>query len=176
MADSAGLHSERFPKKVGAIFRRQTDAVDVRDHLLAAGFDEDQVRLVGPGDEERGRAIEPEGGGIARLLARSHLTFGLVGLLGGIAAAVIGMALDLPIFAGEAPYVFLLAGFFGAIGGLLLAGLVSLRPDHDALAMAAQEAVRHGAWTVVVHAADTQEQREAKHILQIREGEPIATL
>jgi hypothetical protein len=50
--------------------------------------------------------------------------------------------------------------------GLLLAGAISLRPDHDLVVAKARKAAGEGRWTVVVHCTDNDEKDRAKRTME----------
>ena len=66
--------------------------------------------------------------------------------------------------------------FFGAVGGLFLGGLVSLRPDHDPYVLAARDAMDSGRTTVVVHAFTAAQADETAEYLRGQGGEVTSTL
>ena len=66
--------------------------------------------------------------------------------------------------------------FFGAVAGLMLGGLVALRPDHDRYVEAARDAMESGNTTVVVHAFSGEQADQAADLLRAQGGEVTATL
>lgn len=71
-----------------------------------------------------------------------------------------------PIATQSSPMLtFIALGFLGAVSALLLAGIVSLRPDHDRVIQKTRSATEVGQWTVVVHCADTQQQERVKNTI-----------
>ena len=50
--------------------------------------------------------------------------------------------------------------------GLLLAGAISLRPDHDLLVAKSRQATGEGRWTVIVHCEDSNEKDRAKRVME----------
>lgn len=171
-----GPIAEQYPSKVGAVFASRTAAQQVQDELLAAGFASEQVHFIAPGDRRLGRKVEPESSGIAGTLARTHVRFGLLGGLVGLLAASAGVWSGQTLLSASPIYAFFVLTFLGAIAGLLLAGLVSLRPDHDPLALMAQRAARTGRWTVIVHVGAGSEQRYARDIFMAASADPVVTL
>ena len=65
---------------------------------------------------------------------------------------------------------------FATVGGLLLGGLVSIRPDHDRYVQATHDAMEARRTTVVVHALSKDEQQRASELLAARGAEVTATL
>ena len=70
----------------------------------------------------------------------------------------------------------LVALFFGAVAGLMLGGLVSLRPDHDRYIQATRDAMAAGHTTVVVHAFSAEQRDKATELLRSIGGETTSTL
>ncbi len=176
MANSAIL-GERSSTKLAASFadEGQANAV-VRELIAEVELPPAQVRVVQPHDPATDKKLEPETGGIARTAVRSHLKLGTAGLLAGVvlAAVLIGLGVDMAESSPVLAVAFL--AFLGAVGGLLLAGLVTARPDHQRLIVETKEAARHGAWSVVVHATDKDQHDRARELLERRSDEVTETL
>ncbi len=143
---------------------------------LGTGLNAAQVRLLHPGDDSVGRALEPESRGIKHTIIRAHLWFALAGTVVGILAFAIMIALGVQ-FIVLSPWwsAFLLTGF-GALGGLMLGGAVALRPDHSPYISASREALRQGRHAIVVHATSIDELDHAEAILKASGGETVRTL
>ncbi|MFP4273315.1 MAG: hypothetical protein ACLFQH_04455 [Halothiobacillaceae bacterium] len=159
--------SERYPHKVSAVFNNGPRARDAASALTdKIGLSWDQVELVAPDDPKLSKKLEPESGRIFRTLLFSHLWLGIAGLVAGLilAGVLVGMGFD---FATTRPmWVFIIAGGFGIVGGMLLAGLVSARPDHEPVILKAENASDKGNWTVVAHARDEAEKHRADELLE----------
>ena len=65
---------------------------------------------------------------------------------------------------------------FGVVAGLMLGGLVSLRPDHDLYINKVYEALGEGRSAVVVHAFSREQNAQAEALLRGASGEVVATL
>ena len=65
---------------------------------------------------------------------------------------------------------------FAVIAGLMLGGLVTLRPDHDAYVLKVLGALREGDSAVVVHALSAEQKRQAERILADAGSETTSTL
>lgn len=162
------LFGERSLTKVAALFVDRASAETAASQLLqGAGFSAPQVRLLGP---ETGslrdrdllaRQVEPEPDGIWRTILRAHLT---LGLLGGLAGTLLfaGWWLSGAAAIRSTPFMawVSMAGF-GATFGLLIGGLLSMRPDHGRVISRVRRALRHGRWAVVVHPTDPEQTRLA---------------
>jgi len=157
-------------------------ADQARAHELAAavragaGLAATQVRVLSPGDDHVGRALEPESRGIAFTMIRAHLWLALAGAATGALAYGILFALGIE-FITLSPWwsAALLVGF-GIVGGLLLGGAVTLRPDHSPYITAAREALQAGKHVIVVHATSNDQLKEAETILKAGGSETVRTL
>ncbi|MGJ4728194.1 hypothetical protein [Luteimonas sp. SDU101] len=135
-----------------------------------------QVKLVGPDSTHVDIQLEPEGGGIWRTIVVAHMWLGLWG-------AVLGLLAFGLLYWGQVPFIVqspiaavLVLLFFGATAGLLLGGLVSLRPDHDRYIHATHDAMAQGRTTVVVHALSREQCSRAAAFLSARGADVTQTL
>lgn len=177
MSHSNSLLGELSSSKVAAVFplessaREAASAVGTALRLLPA-----QVRVLIPGQGGVDRALEPESHGIARTIFLAHYKLGIAGL-------VLGVLVFTGLFASGVQFVRLsplaasgALAFFGLVGGLLLGGLVALRPDHDAYILHAKEALEDGHVVVIVHATSTEQRDKAQMVLNSLGGETTVTL
>lgn len=177
MKNSMGLTGESSNHKLAAIFASEPAARDAAGKVVdALGLDEKQVEVVNPGDDEPGRALEPESRGIWHTLIRAHVWLGLAGAVIGailyflLAAANVPFVVDNPAWALS---MFVVLCF---VGGLLAGGAVTVRPDHAPFIRAAGSALRDGKSLVIVHARDLQQLRQAKDELEKHDADVIPTL
>jgi len=135
-----------------------------------------QVKVLAPGERDPNLALEPEGGGIFRTILVAHLWLGLAGLaLGAVAFAVLlWLGVQLVV---SSPWLsaFVLV-FLGGMIGLMLGGLVALRPDHDRYVQASRDAMAKGQTTLVVHALSSGQADQAAALLAEMGGEVTRTL
>lgn len=163
--------------KVAAIFdseqQARAAATALQDNLQLGGA---QVQVLTSADRRPRRKLEPETRGIFRTIIVAHLRLGIAGtVLGAVVFAVlyamgIPMIVQSPFAAGAAIVA------FGAVAGLLLGGLVSLRPDHDAYIQSVYSALAAGRAAVVVHAFSAAQRASAAEDLRARGGETTSTL
>lgn len=160
------VFGEHSLSKVSAVF---ADAEQARraagDLVKRLGVSAEQVKVVAPGDRRISRKLEPESRGIALTLVKSHVVLGAAGAVLGLVLAAVLVLSGIPATASNPWYTFLVLGFFGGIFGMLLGGLLSLRPDHDPMIHRAERASRKGRWSVVFHARDHDEEQRAKEAL-----------
>lgn len=158
---------EQHPAKVAAVFNSEAEANRARQDLINEGkFANRLISVVEPDDSDLSKKIEPESQGIARTIIKSHGVLGVVGLFAGLIAASILVAAG-PTFTQDSPLpTYLALSFFGLLIGLMIAGAVTLRPDHDPLINETIEASQHQQWTVIVQTDDRDATNLAKQILQ----------
>ena len=165
MATSA-ISGEQYTSKIGAFFSDPDRArLAARSLHETGGFRQDQVRIIEPNDPALSTKLEPEVGGVARTAVKSHVTFGVIGaLVGAIVILLVDLA-GVQFIESSRGYSYGIGIALGAVLGMLVAGLVTLRPDQDVLISNAKRAARKGQWSVVVHVADQREHERAKSLL-----------
>ncbi len=163
--------------KVAAVFASSAAAKQAADDVLTELLlGEAQVQLVRPGETRTSRKLEPESQGIWRTIVVAHVRLGVVGLVLGALAFAVLYAVGPPFIVNSPIAALLVLLFFGAVAGLLLGGLVSLRPDHDRYVEATRDAMATGRTTVVVHALTSQQRAAAAEFLRGHGGEVTSTL
>lgn len=100
----------------------------------------------------------------------------MLGAVAGLLAFAVLMAVDVPFIVASPVAAALILLFFGTVAGLLLGGLVALRPDHDRYVLATRDAMAAGSTTVVVHALSAEQREEAAAFLGGQGGEVTSTL
>lgn len=158
---------EQYPAKVAVIFNSEAEAHAARDELVSkANFSGAAINIITPNDGNLSEKIEPESEGIARTIIKSHGILGVVGLLAGLIAASILVAAG-PIFTQDSPFAtYFTLGFVGLLIGMMLAGAITLRPDHDPLINETIQASQNHQWTVIVQTHDRQATNQVKELLQ----------
>jgi len=160
------VFGERSLSKVSAVFGDAGQARGAADELVSGlGLRAEQVEVVAPGDRRISRKLEPESAGIAKTLVKSHVVLGAAGAGLGLVVAVVLVLSGIAATASNPVYTFLALGFLGGMLGMLLGGLISLRPDHDPMIRRVERAARTGRWSVVVHARDHDEEHRVKEAL-----------
>ena len=158
---------EQQPAKVAAVFSNEAEARAAREELINDGnFDAEAINIVTPGDDHLSKKIQPESKGIAGTIIKSHGILGVVGLLAGLIAASILIAAG-PTFTQSSPLATYFAmGFVGLLIGMMVAGAITLRPDHDPLTNETIKASQQNQWTVIVQTDARDTNQLAKQILQ----------
>lgn len=177
MPGTSPITGELSNSKVAAVFARESTAHAAARALSAAlSLGEAQVQVIAPDEPHPGRKLEPESRGIWRTIVVAHVRLGIAGAVLGVLAfaalhaAGVRFIVSSPVAAG------LILLFFGTVGGLMLGGLVSLRPDHDRYVQAARDAIASGRTTVVVHAFSVAQREQAAELLRAQGGEVTSTL
>ena len=135
-----------------------------------------QVKVIGADSTDVDIQLEPEGGGIWHTILRAHMWLGIWGAVLGLVAFGLLYWGGVP-FIVQSPVAAILALlFFGSTAGLLLGGLVSLRPDHDRYIHATHDAMEQGRTTVVVHALSSEQRSRAAEFLAARGADVTQTL
>jgi VIT1/CCC1 family predicted Fe2+/Mn2+ transporter len=171
------LTGEVSNSKVVAVFASAAAAREAAASVQAAlGLQPAQVQLLLPGEPHPRRMLEPESQGIWQTIVRAHVRLGIAGaVLGVVAFAALYFAgLQFIVRSPVASLLVLL--FFGATGGLMLGGLVALRPDHDRFVQHAVTALDEGRSSVVVHAFSSEQRADAAQALAQLGGETTSTL
>jgi hypothetical protein len=173
---TSAIFGEQYLSKVGAVFDDAEQAQQAAERMTRqTGIQAAQVRVIEPDDPRMSSKLEPETKGIFRTIARAHITLGIAGLVVGVLIALVLIIGGFGAFSRNPWYALGVLGFFGAIAGLLLGGLVSLRPDHDRLIAWVKEAARGGHWFVLVHARNHEEERKAKEALNAMSDKVVGT-
>jgi hypothetical protein len=177
MSDPASLTGELSNSKAAAVFPTASQARRAAQAVTAAlSLGAEQVQVITPTEPHSGRKLEPEPRGIWRTIVRAHAKLGLVGAVAGLVAFAALMAADVPFIVNSPVAAALVLLFFGTVAGLLLGGLVALRPDHDRYVLATRDAMDAGKTTVVVHAFSAEQRAQAAEFLRGQGGEVTSTL
>lgn len=177
MSETSPITGELSNSKVAAVFKDGTTARDAARSVTAAlELGPAQVQVITPGEAHPGRKLEPESRGIWRTIVVAHIRFGILGAIGGLLVFAALYAYG-PLLVVNSPLAAaLVLLFFGAVAGLMLGGLVALRPDHDRYVEAARDAMEDGKTTVVVHAFSSEQAGMAGEFLRAQGGDVTSTL
>lgn len=168
---------EISPHKVAAIFADAGQARRVADSLRdTLALPPTHVTVVTPDTRRPGRRLEPESRGIWATALKAHAALGVAGFLAGLLIFWVLWQMDLPlIVSNPLPAVGAIV-FFSTMSGMMLGGLVTLRPDHDVYIMKVLDACRDGRSAAIVHARTADELEAARTALGEAGGEVVATL
>ncbi|NWN90633.1 hypothetical protein HLV39_03840 [Marinobacter adhaerens] len=163
MSDS--VLGENYSHKISAEFDSESAANNAVDVLVRAGIPASQTEIVRPDDPDMAIKVEPEVQGVARSLAKTHVVLGVAGLVFGLVLAALLVAVGPTLTQSSPVMTFIALGFLCPIVALLLAGAISIRPDHDPVIEKTRMANKAGRWTVVAHCASLEQQKEAKEAM-----------
>lgn len=172
-----GLTGEESNHKVAGIFGDVGRMQQCRDQLVSS-IDQVEQRLepLGPGQASPAWLLEPESRGIWHTLVRAHVWLGLAGVIVAGLLFVLMTALDVA-FVVQNPWAAAISLLvFGAIGGGLLGGLVTLRPDHTPYITRVRAALDEKRHILVIHAADRQQMNAIRQCVERHADETVATL
>ena len=177
MSETSPITGELSNSKVAAVFQHQAMAREAaRGVAVALGLGAAQVQLITPDEPHPGHKLEPESRGIWRTIVVAHIRFGIAGAIVGLLSFAALYAYGPPLIVNSPVAAALVLLFFGTIAGLMLGGLVALRPDHDRYVEAARDAMDGGKTTVVVHAFSSEQANSAGEFLRAQGGEVTSTL
>lgn len=168
---------ETSTHKAAAVFDSPATAHAVAGRVRAAtGLSAAQVLTVDAGTRRPGRALEPESRGIFQLMLRAHAALGIAGFVAGLVLFWILYRMGVGFVVNAALPAAGAIVFFCTMGGLMLGGLTTLRPDHDPYILSVMEACREGRAAVVVHGRTAAERDAAVEELRAAGGDVVTTL
>jgi hypothetical protein len=173
--NNASLFGERSLTLVAATFSDRMAAADAAS-ALRANMPQTEVAVVRPHDKGFARKVEPDPQGIWRTAIRSHLALGLIGLGLGAAVAATLVGVGWPAAAGSPLLATLFLSILGLFAGLMLAGLLTLRPDRGKVTMAIRRRNRAGQWAVVAHPTSPAQSEWAVRSLRKSGGTVVRSL
>lgn len=177
MSETSPITGELSNSKIAAVFPHEVAAREAAQAVAAAlSLGPSQVQVVTPGEPHPGRKLEPETQGIWRTIVIAHVRLGIAGAVVGLLAFAALYANAIPFIVNSPVAAALVLLFFGTVAGLMLGGLVSLRPDHDRYVEATRDAMAAGDTTVVVHAFSADQRDRAAELLRAQGGDVTSTL
>lgn len=160
------IQDEKHTGRVAAIYGDEVSANAARQKLIDNGLSPAVISIVKPDDSAISRKIEPESHGIAKTIVKSHGWLGLIGMIVGIVIATFLVSSGPEMTQSSPMFTYLVFIFFGLVFGMMLAGAISIRPDHDPLITKTVEASHEQNWTVVVQTDEHDEIDLIKKLLE----------
>ena len=177
-----GMFGEQSVTKVVGLYDTQNEAETVAGKARALpGMLPTQVRLLGPQDakvshsEFFGRSLEPEQRGIFKTMFKTHAITGLAGGVLGLLLYVWLYSTGQPMVASSPVVAFIAFLNFGIVSGLILGGLIALRPDHVKLITSVRNALAANRWALVLHPVNPAQVQAAKDLLTASGAETLST-
>lgn len=177
MIDTRKVSGENFSHKLAAIFELESEALRAVESLSkSTSVSRHQVFVVRPNDDHPGWEIEPEDRGIWRTLVRSHVSLGIAGAVFGALAFAVLYFIGIPFIVSNALAAAGLIIALSTVFGLMLGGLITLRPDHVPYVVAAQSALEDGKIVVAIHAESSDQLKAAQSVLNQFRVKMVGTL
>lgn len=176
MTPALHLFGERSLTLVAATFPDRSSAVRAAQVLRDLSSRKLGIFLIRPRDPQLGRKLEPESRGIWHTLLRTHGWMGLLGAALGLMAAVLVLGSGWPAAVASPQATLGLGAVYGAAAGMLVAGLLTLRPDRARVITQVREASEHGQWSVVSHPTSAHDAEVAHDTLALGGGHVMRSL
>jgi uncharacterized membrane protein len=177
MTDVVRLTGEKYDHEIAAIFDAHQAAEAAAENLRETlSLKAAQVEVLDPDEKHPGRALEPESRGIFGTLVRAHFWLGIGGALLGFLLFQVLLYADVRMIASSPMMAGIVLVGFGAVAGLMLGGLVTLRPDHDPYIFKVRAALQHGRSAVLVHGSSPEQRKAAESELDRLGGEVVHSL
>jgi len=173
--NALSLFGERSLTLVAATFSTRAEAVDAAT-TLQSELPQAGVALIHPHDVNLARKLEPESQGIWRTAGRSHLVLGLAGLVFGAVVAATLVSSGWPAAVQSPMLATLFLSNLGLFAGLMVAGLLTLRPDRSRVFTLIRERIVSGHWAVVAHPTSASQSERALASLQKAGGVAVRSL
>ena len=177
-----GMFGEQSVTKVVGLFGTQKDAEAVASKARSLpGMLPTQVRLLGPQDakvshsEFFGRSLQPEQRGIFKTIFRTHAITGLAGGVIGLLLYAWLYTIGQPMVASSPVVAFIAFLNFGIVSGMIVGGLLALRPDHVKLITSVRSALAGNRWALVLHPVNEAQVQAAKALLIASGAETLST-
>ena len=171
------LFGEKATTKLAGFFDTQEALDKVSSDLRrVSGLQNPQLLVVRPYAADFERRLEPETQGVARTAVRAHSILGALGLLAGLLLWAVLYGLGVPAIVSSPYYSGGAIVAFAAVGGMLLGGLVTARPDHQIVIQAVDNATKAGRWSLIMHPRDEQQCKSAESVLASAQVETARSL
>lgn len=170
-------NEEQYPSKVEAVFDNENDArIAQREVTLATDVLIGETQIITPDERNWSKQIEPEADTLIESMFLNHVIYGLSGLaIASLLAMIlifsgVNFAFSSPIIT---TFVFM---FVGGMMGMMIAGLLTLRPDHDNVIQRARHALKKGKVVLLVHIKDRPQLRDVELTLSHLSPKVASTL
>lgn len=168
---------ETNPSRLGGVFSSQDTVQQARQKVLSdSAFSEGNISIIAPGETNFHQKLEPDDSGIATTLARTHVSFGIAGLIVGMIVATLLVMADISAASSSPGMVYVVFALVGPLVGMFVAGFISLRPDHDVFINRVTDAINNGKWVMVVRTHDHDESNHAKAVIKDMADTTIETM
>lgn len=160
------VQDEKHTGRVAAVYDDKDSANAAKQKLIDNGISPTVISIVKPDDSNISRKIEPESHGIAKTIVKSHGWLGLIGMILGALIATLLVTSGPEMTQSSPMFTYIAFIFFGLIFGMMLAGAISIRPDHDPLITKTVEASQENHWTLIVQTDEREDIDLVKKLLE----------
>ncbi|MGO2479365.1 MAG: hypothetical protein ACTH7Q_13595 [Pseudoalteromonas sp.] len=161
------IDKESQASKIAGIFNNEDRAQNAVDAFIRNDdFQTNQMKLIPPYDSQFDEKVEPEDKNIGKTLLRTHLAYGIAGLIVGILISSTLLVLDFAFMQSYVVETYTAVSVICIFIAMLAAGFVTVRPDHDHLINETRKATQSGKWVLIVHLNGNDKVDEAKHLLK----------
>lgn len=177
MKNDVHITGETFAHKVAAVFENEADAKAAAAEIVReTSLADTQIFVVGPNDRHPGWELEPEDRGIWKTFVRAHIWLGFFGMVFGVVLFFVLYGLSIGFVVANPLASIAIFVSFSGIFGMMLGGLITLRPDHMPYVSVATSALRRRKYVVAVHATSLSQLNEAKAQLKKFNVQTVSTL
>jgi len=160
--------------RIAAIYNTQEDLERSKTIVFKKlGISEQNVEVISPSDAHTSEKLGGNSKAIGKSMWNLHLAFGFGGVLVGMGLAFILVEFG-PAFTSQNPmftYIALISP--GLFIGLFLAGLLSLKPQHDQVNISVAEHKNEQEWTLIIDTADTKFSKQDV-LAELKDTETVA--
>lgn len=171
------LFGEKATTKLAGFFDSQQELETVSSEIRRlAGLQNPQLWVVRPHDSDYAHKLEPETQGVVRTALRAHIWLGLAGLVAGAILWLVLYFMGIAAVVSSPYYSAAVIIAFSAVGGLLLGGLVTSRPDHQVVIQAVDTATKAGRWSLVMHPRNEAQCEAAEAVLNAAKVDTVRSI
>lgn len=158
--------SNEIRGKVSATYSSESSAEHaVQAVINSTGLSSSDVSIVPPYDSHFDEKLESDDKKVGFFMLKAHMAFALAGVVIGAFIAIL-LAFYGPVYTQTSPVLTVVAlSILGFFIGLMIAGLVSLRPDQDSVVNQTREATQEGNWVVVVNSPSHDKTEQVYDVL-----------
>ncbi len=176
MKRDMGLTGERSNHKLAGIFPDAEQAEQCRKRIEASTETPLVIDILNAESGALGRRLEPESRGIWHTLVRSHVWLAMAGAGAGLIIFALMVFMNVAFVVQNLLPAAALLVFFCAVGGAMIGGLVTLRPDHSVFNAAVSSALSENRHVVIVHPTTSAQIESARACLKQFADQTVATL
>lgn len=165
------ISNENHATKVAAVFDSEEQANNAFETLSQhTQFAQSNINFISPYDQDFDEKVEPEDKNIGKTLLKTHLLFAVIGLVVGILISSVFLFVDVEFMQNFVFETYAGICTISVFIALLVAGFISIRPDHDPLINDVRKATSTGKWVLIVHTDTSNKADQAQQLM-----EPFAT-